>query len=36
MMPNGWGIYKGRLYKLGLPSPIPSRLNIEQGGHNNA
>lgn len=35
VMPNGWGIYKGKLYRLGLPYPIPSRLNIEKGGNNN-
>ena len=35
VMPNGWGIYKGRLYKLGLPYPIPSRLSIKQGEYNN-
>ena len=34
VMPNGWGIYKGKLYRLGLPYPIPSRLIIEKGGNN--
>ncbi|MDA9460884.1 hypothetical protein B835_768 [Enterococcus mundtii 3F] len=34
-MPNGWGIYEGRLYRLGLPYPIPTRMNIEKGDYNN-
>lgn len=34
-MPNGWGIYKGRLYKLGLPYPIPTKLNFKQGEYHN-